>query len=145
MDDPTPARAPLSERQLATLRALIDRLIPPDDVPGGWEAGAGEYLLRQLAGDLRPILSVYQAGLDALDAEARASGAAGFAELPPARQDELLGAVERGAVAAEWPIDPAAFFSAAVAHAAEGFYADPANGGNRGALAWRMVGFEVRG
>lgn len=145
MNDQTPARMLLSDRQLANLRALIDRLIPPDEFAGGWEAGAGDYLLRQLAGDLRPILSVYQAGLDALDAEARAAGAAGFAELPPERQDQLLGAVERGAVAAEWPIDPAEFFRSAVAHAAEGFYSDPANGGNRDMVAWRMIGFEVRG
>ena len=26
-------------RQQATLRALVDRIIPPDDFPGGWEAG----------------------------------------------------------------------------------------------------------
>lgn len=145
MTNPPPARALLSERQLATLRALFDRLIPPDDFPGGWDAGAGDYLLRLLAGDLRPIVSVYQAGLDALDAEARAAGADGFAELLPERQDDLLRAVERGAVAAEWPIDPAEFFRTSVAHAAEGFYSDPPNGGNRDMVAWRMIGFEVRG
>ena len=43
----------LNERQLAILQALIDRLVPPDDFPGGWEAGAGDYLLHQLASDVR--------------------------------------------------------------------------------------------
>ena len=44
-----------------------------------------------------------------------------------------------------WSVDPAAFFRAAVAHAGEGYYGDPGNGGNHNAVAWRMVGFEVRG
>ncbi len=52
--------------------------------------------------------------------------------------------VEAGAVATPWPVDPAAFFRNAVAHAAEGYYGDPANGGNRDGVAWRMIGFEVR-
>jgi hypothetical protein len=28
--------------------------------------------------------------------------------------------------------------------AAEGFYADPANGGNRDAASWRMIGYDPR-
>jgi hypothetical protein len=27
----------------------------------------------------------------------------------------------------------------------EGFYGDPGNGGNRNAVSWHMIGFEVRG
>ncbi len=134
----------LTELQLATLRALIDRIIPPDEYPGGWEAGAGEYLLRQLAGDLAPLRAAYAAGLSALDAEAQAAGAASFAAMPAEAQDALLGRVEAGQVAADWPIDPAAFFRDAVAHAAEGFYGDPGNGGNCGGVAWQMIGYEVR-
>ncbi|HJZ49742.1 MAG TPA: gluconate 2-dehydrogenase subunit 3 family protein [Roseiflexaceae bacterium] len=133
-----------TERQLATLRALIDRIIPPDDFPSGWEAGVGDYLEGQFERDLRPQLDRYRAGLDALDAEARAAAGAGFAELGAAEQDALLSQVEAGQVTVRWPIDPAAFFSAAVEHAMEGFYSDPGNGGNRDGVSWRMIGFEVR-
>jgi hypothetical protein len=52
-------------RQLATLGALVDRIIPPDDFPSGWEAGVGAYLERQLSRDLQPWIETYRAGLDA--------------------------------------------------------------------------------
>ena len=61
----------LTETQWATLRALIDRLIPADDFPSGWEAGVGDYLDRQFAGDLSDVVDLYRSGLDALDVEAR--------------------------------------------------------------------------
>jgi Gluconate 2-dehydrogenase subunit 3 len=133
-----------TELQRATLRALVDRIIPADDFPSGWQAGVGDYLARQFERDLRPQLDRYRLGLDALDAEAQAGAGLRFAELDAADQDALLRRVEAGAVAVPWPIDPAAFFHAAVEHAMEGFYSDPGNGGNRNGVSWRMIGFEVR-
>ena len=133
----------LTEPQRATLRALIDRIIPADDFPSGWEAGVGDYLDRQFAGDLCHLLDLYRAGLDALEVEARATAGVSFAALAPAAQDELLRRVELGEVVTDWPVDPAVFFRAAAEHAAEGFYGDPGNGGNRGEVSWRMIGFEV--
>jgi hypothetical protein len=134
-----------TERQLATLRALVDRIIPADDYPSGWQAGVGDYLAGQFERDLRPRLERYRAGLDVLDAEARVAAGVGFAELDAAAQDALLGRVEVGQVQADWPIDPAAFFHDMIEHAMEGFYSDPGNGGNRDGISWRMIGFEVRG
>ncbi len=135
----------LTESQRATLRALIDRIIPADDFPGGWEAGVGDYLDRQFAGDLCHLLDLYRAGLDALEVEARATAGVNFAELTPDAQDELLRKVELGEVVTDWPIEPAAFFRTVAEHAAEGFYGDPDNGGNRDGVSWRMIGFEVTG
>jgi hypothetical protein len=145
LDQPALLLTLFAERQVATLRALIDRLIPPDDFPGGWQAGVGDYLAGQLVGDLQPLLGQYRAGLDALDAEAQAVAGMHFAALEAEAQDRLLGQVEAGAVVTPWPIDPAVFFRDAAAHAGEGYYGDPGNGGNRDAFAWRMIGFEVRG
>lgn len=133
----------LTPRQSALLRAAADRIIPADDYPGAWEAGAGDYLLGQFRRDLEPLLDLYRDGLDALDAEARADGGAGFVERDAAAQDALLARVERGAVAAAWPTPPAAFFRRLVEHVAEGYYSDPGNGGNKDGIAWKMVGFEV--
>ena len=135
----------LTEAQRATLRALVDRLIPADDFPGGWDAGVGDYLDRQFAGDLSDLLDVYRAGLDALEVEARATSGVSFAALAPDAQDGLLHRVDVGDVATDWPVDPAEFFRAAAEHAAEGFYGDPGNGGNRDGVSWRMIGFEVTG
>lgn len=140
----------LSARQQETLRAVVDRIIPPDAFPGGWEAGVGDYLLRQLSrGDLQDQTPTYRAGLDALDAEAKSLGeeGAGFAERDTETQDALLARVAAGTVAAtEWgAVTPPRFFRLLVEHAQEGFYGDPGNGGNRDGVSWRMVGFTVRG
>jgi hypothetical protein len=135
----------LTQSQQATLRAFVDRLIPADDYPGGWDAGVGDYLDRQFAGDLSHALDTYRAGLDALDAESAATVGARFCEIDLAAQDELLRRVEVGDVATDWSVDPAAFFRDAAEHAAEGYYGDPGNGGNRDGVSWRMIGFEVTG
>ncbi len=126
---------------LATLRSLMDRIIPPDEDVGAWEAGVGDYLLRQFERDLRADLALYRAGLEALEAEALAATQSPFTTLPPAEQDALLRRVEAGDVVHAWPVDPAGFFQAVVQHVSEGYYSDPGNGGNRGAASWRMIGF----
>ena len=135
----------LSPNQQTTLKALMDRIIPPDEDPGAWEAGVGDYLARQFERDLRDSLELYRAGLDALEAEAQASAPAGtvarFAALPAAQQDALLRRIEAGQVAHDWPVDPAQFFQTVVQHVHEGYYSDPGNGGNRDAVAWRMIGY----
>ena len=133
-----------TEQQLTTLRALVDRIIPADDFPSGWQAGVGDYLAGQFERDLRPQLDRYRAGLDSLEAEAQAGAGAPFADLDAEHQDALLRQIEAGAVTTAWPIEPAAFFQMAVDHAMEGFYSDPGNGGNHDGVAWRMIGFEVR-
>ena len=53
----------------------------------------------------------------------------------------VLAQIETGARGEEL----ARFFALLVGHTMEGFYGDPGNGGNRGRIAWEMIGFEVRG
>jgi hypothetical protein len=135
----------LDEVRLSTLRAAMDRLIPADEFPGAWDAGCGDYLLAQLDGQLAHLLPVYRQGLDGLDGEARLCYGRRFANLPSDQQDALLAKVEIGQVAATaWETPPAAFFAGLVNHTAEGYYADPAQGGNRERVSWRMVGFNGR-
>lgn len=132
----------LAPNQTRTLRAAVDRIIPPDDFPGGWEAGVGDFL--QLLWTREPhFLAEAVQGLDALDREARAQAGAAFADLSADAQDALLRRVEAGEVRADWPLPPAAFFALLVRQCMEGFYADPGNGGNKDGVSWRMVGFEV--
>ncbi len=135
----------LTTKQLAVLRAAVDRIIPPDDFPGGWDAGVGEYLLGQFGRDLRPLLTLYQGGLDALDAEAVALAGTGFAALDAPAQDALLARAEAGEVMTSWPVSPAVFLRVLVVHVMEGYYGDPGNEGNRDGASWKMIGFEVRG
>lgn len=135
----------LSDTQTETLRAAVNRMIPPDDWPGGWEAGVGDYLFRQFERDLQGAVETYRQALDALDAEAQAVHARPFTQLSADQQDALLMQAERGEVSTTWAVDPAAFIRMLANHCAEGFYSDPGNGGNRDGIAWQMIGFEVHG
>ena len=134
-----------TDTQTKTLQAALDRIIPPDDYPGAWEAGVGDYLFRQLdGGDLSHLLPAYRDGLNALDVEAAAQSGSAFAALDAAQQDTLLHSLETGEAQAEWPLSPQDFLRMLAHHAAEGYYSDPGNGGNRDQVAWKMVGFEIR-
>ena len=136
----------LTPAQWVTLEAVANRIIPPDDFAGAWQAGVGDYLSRQLdLGDLQDQVVVYRTGLDALEQETLVSEQQSFHVLQSDQQDGLLSRIEHGHVAAAWPLDPVWFFQMLVTHTMEGFYADPGNGGNREEISWRMIGFEVCG
>ena len=135
----------LTETQEKILEALVNCVIPPDEDPGGWDAGVGDYLYRQFEHDLKDAVVLYQQGLLALDSEAKAIYQKPFTAISADEQEQFLQQVEQGQVQTTWPIDPAAFFQMVIHHCAEGFYSDPGNGGNRDYVAWKMMGFEVRG
>ncbi len=133
-----------TERQNAVLQAMVNRIIPADDFPGGWEGGVGSYLARQFEGDLAAMRPIYELGLDALEGEAEWVYEAAFDALPAGAADLLLTDIEAGEVETVWPVDPRRFFNMVVQHCAEGYYSDPGNGGNHDGLSWKMIGFEVR-
>ena len=119
----------LDERQAATLRAAVDRIIPPDEEsPGGVAAGAHDFLLRNLesGGYFPDALPAYREGLDELDAVARRMFSAAFSEIDDSSRDTALTAFESASPA---------FFRALVEQAQEGFYTSPD--------AFAMIGWKV--
>ena len=132
----------LTEEQQLTLRAAINRIIPPDDYAGAWDAGVGDYLARQFEGDLAPVVDLYLAGLKSLDDEASARYQNTFEKLSDDEKDFLLSQVEQGEVLTNWTVSPPRFFTLLVETAVEGFYSDPEQGGNRDRVSWVMTGFE---
>ncbi len=115
------------------LRAVTGRILPGDDGPGALDVGADDYVTRQLWRESAFQVPLIAAGLSALDAAARRAHGAPFTDLGPDEQDRLLGAVAGDG-----------WFEAVTALVAEGAFADPGNGGNAGALAWRMIGYDQR-
>ena len=116
-----------------TLRAVVDCLIPGDEFPGAYDAGVCDYLERLLQTDLAEHAEFFRAGVDAIDAEARARFDKPFAELSQTEQNATLVAIESAAPR---------FFEMLVNTTAEGYYSEPQQGGNRGAVSWAMTGFE---
>jgi len=132
----------LTEQQQQTLRAAVDRVIPPDDYPGAWQSGVGDYLARQFESDLSEVFADYCTGLTALDAESVARFQQSFSQLSERDQDYVLALVEAGEVITTWDVRPTLFFNLLVNTTAEGFYSEPEQGGNRNRVSWAMTGFE---
>jgi len=133
---------PLNEVQLRTLTSAIDRIVPADDYPNASEAGCLDFLVRLI--ELEHLEDTYRAGLDGLEVEAQRSGRS-FADLSPEQQDDLIRKCEVMIRRTGWEVSPRQFVELLARQTIEGYYSDPGNGGNRGGIAWKMVGFEVRG
>ena len=85
----------LTPAQLRTLEAFIDRLIPRDENgPGAVDAGAQNYIDRQLAGYLSGEKETFIAGLEAVDAYARRAHGSPLADLSAEKRDEVLTAID---------------------------------------------------
>ncbi len=156
-----------SPDEVAAVDAIVDRLIPSDDLgAGGREAGCTVFIDRQLAGPYgvhdglymdgpfppNPLPSQglqspvtprqqYRQGLAALSAYCKATYAGRvFASLSHEEQDALLTAMEKGE--AKLPgYDGRSLFAAIYANTIEGYFADPVYGGNRDMVGWKLVGF----
>ncbi|WP_436789673.1 GMC family oxidoreductase N-terminal domain-containing protein [Yinghuangia sp. YIM S10712] len=111
-------------------RAVVDRVIPPDEWPGGWEGGVGDYLRAEWDADLAWCHEPLERLAAAL-ADACADGA-DFADRDTVEQDRLL-----AAAAADPAVGEAVF--AAVRVATEGFYG---RDGVHPPAGWAMLGFD---
>ena len=139
-DDPALAAAPtqvavrstpenLTTAEAATLDAIAARLIPTDENgPGATEARATRYIDRALGGALARSREAYRSGLAEVDARARASKGAPFAQLPTADQDAILTEMES-----------TAFFNIVRTHAIQGTFGDPYYGGNANFAGWDLI------
>jgi gluconate 2-dehydrogenase gamma chain len=128
--------------QATTIAAFTERLMPSaPGKPGARDAGVLNYIDLALAGAYADLQDLYRRGLAQLDAYCRKSYQQSFALLDPARQDEVITALEQGKAAGfSWPTAQE-FFNVIRTHTMEGMFADPLYGGNRDFAGWRLVGF----
>jgi gluconate 2-dehydrogenase alpha chain len=141
MERQTSALLVLTPYEARTAAAVFERLFPADESgPGAIDIGVLAYLDRALAGAYRDKAEAYRLGLAALDLAARRHSGLPFAGCPAEKQDALLADLERG-VLPDFRIPPQrAFFEMLRAHLQEGLFADPAHGGNRDKLGWKLLG-----
>jgi gluconate 2-dehydrogenase gamma chain len=121
----------LTDEEAETAAAVCDQFIPADEFPGAAQAGAVDYIDRQLSGHFRKHREAYRKGLAALNANSRQRFGKRFAEIPPERQIELLKAAEK----AKNP-----FFALILSHTMQSYYGDPRHGGNRDEVGYRSIG-----
>lgn len=152
--------------EAASVEVLVDRLIPPDrSTPGGRDAGVAVFIDRQLAGPygsatalyMRPPFADglpgqgpqspltpaarYRGALAALDRHSREAFAGkAFRDIPEGQQISIIKQMESGNLVLGGS-NARAFFEILLQNTKEGFFADPIYGGNRGMVAWKMIGF----
>ncbi len=128
--------------ELETIQAIAARIVPTDEDPGATEAGAANYIDRQLTGILKKHAKTYRQGVVGINQVSEARFGRRFAALAPAEQDEILSQLEGGRTDAKlWqPAAAKAFFELVRDHSMQGFYGDPRHGGNKEYASWRMLG-----
>jgi len=151
--------------EAAVVVALVDTLIPQDDVgPGGVEVGVPMFIDRELGGAYGRGARMYLAGpfaegtpqqgyqLPLAPADLYRVGIAdlnAWCVKTRGRTFDLLSSDDRAAALkqveagqADFPQVPArAFFRLLLQNTMEGYFADPLYGGNRNAAVWKMIGF----
>jgi gluconate 2-dehydrogenase alpha chain len=130
----------LNPHEARTAQAIFERLFPADDNgPGATDIGVLTYADLALAGAYRHHSETYRLGLQALDRASRDLHGTVFADAEPTQQDELLRNLEAGNLPRFQTPPQQTFFALLRAHCQEGLFADPAYGGNRDKLGWRVL------
>jgi gluconate 2-dehydrogenase gamma chain len=151
-----------------TVEAIAERIIPGDETDiGATDAGVVTYIDRTVAGFGAGLQKVYRLGLRDMDVFCRREHGAAFVDLSSEVQDDVvrrfLGPECGEGAVAHKPLGeddydfasgierhraPGAdtaiitrLFAVVREHAIEGLFCDPAYGGNRDAVGWRLVGF----
>jgi len=124
----------LTPAQMEAVSALTSRILPAiDGRPGAAEAGAVYFIDRALGTFNAAQRPLYIEGVADLNrrAQAKAAGAASFAALTGAQQDEVIRDIEA-----------TPFFQAVRLDTIVGTFALPSWGGNRDYMGWHLLGFE---
>jgi gluconate 2-dehydrogenase gamma chain len=121
----------LTQEEANTLAAICSRIIPADRDPGAAEAGAVDFIDRQLSGFYQEHQNAYREGISGIDRTSVEMSGAPFVKLDAAQQTAVLKALEK---------KRSPFVDLVVTHTMQGYYGSPRHGGNRDAVSWKMLG-----
>ena len=142
---PTGPLMNLTAQETEILSAMVDRLIPSDDMgPGAVEAGALRFIDRLLSEFESESVQAYRTGLSALDHYSRYTRGAPFVELSERDKDSVLIDVQLGgATGAEvgFAGSSGSFFNMVKGHTWQGTFGDPIYGGNVNFVGWDILGY----
>jgi gluconate 2-dehydrogenase gamma chain len=155
----------LTPDEAAFMEPAVARLIPSDETgPGALEAGVPTYIDRQLAGPWGAGEQLYRSGpwhtaeaefgyqlrftpselfrnaLRAISDDLRKSNRGSFRTLTPEQQDAYLRALDKESRDLGG-VPSGVFFESLLEMTIEGFFCDPAYGGNKDMVAWKLIGF----
>jgi gluconate 2-dehydrogenase gamma chain len=154
----------LNPQESGFLEAACERLIPRDELgPGALDADVTVFIDRQLGGAWGAGERLYRSGpfhegtpsqgyqlpftpaelfrraIRAINAEHQSRNAS-FARLPAQEQDAYLAALSKDKRDLDG-VPANVFFESLLEVTIEGYFSDPAYGGNRDMASWEMIGF----
>ena len=162
----SPGYAFLNPEEAAFVEALVDHMIPADDLtPKGSDIGLNVFIDRALAGGwgkgerlymqgpwkqgtpsqgyqlpLTPA-ELYRNGIAASNAHCVKTYKKTFDKLSEAERQEFLLALQGGKVTFDDGLPSRVFFGMMYQTVMEGMFADPMYGGNKDKAGWKMIGF----
>ncbi len=130
-----------SRTEALVVDALTTEFLPSEEgSPGATEAGVTTYIDRSLAGFMRDLQSVYRRGFAALAGLTSERFGTTFVETTSEQRAQLM--LEIAELSMNQPeIFLGQFFRIVREHTIQGFFGDPAYGGNRDTVGWKLVGF----
>ena len=162
----TPGYAFLNIDEAAFVEALVDHMVPADDLtPSGTDIGINIYIDRALAGawgkgdrlymqgpwkrgapsqgyqlPLTPA-QLYRAGIAATNAHCRKTYGKNFEQLTEQQREEVLVGLSTAKITFDGgpPVRP--FWTTLYQTVIEGMFSDPIYGGNRNKAGWKLIGF----
>lgn len=122
-----------TSQQAADFEAFASQVIPTDETPGAKEANVVHFVDFALSEIDPQNKQNFAAALKALNDQAKktAPSAKSFAALTPAQQIETMKAMEK-----------TDSFGTLKFYTVAGFFCDPADGGNKDQIGWKLIGFE---
>ena len=161
-----PGYAFLNIEEAAFVEALVDHMIPADDLsPKGTDIGLNIYIDWALAGGwgkgerlymqgpwkrgtpnqgyqlpLTPA-QLYRAGIEATNAHCRKTYGKPFDRIDVKQREEVLVGLSGGKITFENGPPVRVFWSTVYQTVMEGMFSDPIYGGNRDKAGWKLIGF----
>ena len=135
----------LTARETEILAAMIDRLIPSDELgPGALDAGALGFIDRLLSEAGSTSVDAYRSGLAALDRYSEYTRGGRFVELSERDQDSAL--IDRqtggaGGAGADFVGSSGGFFNMVKSHTWQATFGDPHYGGNVDFIGWDLIDY----
>jgi len=134
----------LSDDDITLLGAIAEQIVPTDEWPGGRDAGAVNFIEKQLAGPYRRFQHDYRKGLDAITQTCTDKHGKRFEALSWDEQTSFLQEMESGALnGGAWKDGFSRhFFELLRSHSLQGYYGSPRHGGNRNYVSYKMMGLD---
>jgi gluconate 2-dehydrogenase gamma chain len=133
----------LNPSEAAIIDTFVGHIIPAEEgSPGAREAGVTEYIDRALSGFMRDLQPVYRNGLRALAEFVTERFGPGelYVDLDEEQQRAVVAELDELAKR-----DASAFlgqfYRIVREHTIQGFFGDPAYGGNRDVVGWKLIGY----